>query len=274
MSYRQIGAIVGVSDVTALNVMKQSGAKNLAPATITGADGKQYPATRPQVEIKPAPVRYSDFHDDGWGDPGLDVPVVVVDDDPEIDRPDNPGLIADPAPAPAPATDHRLAVHWKSETPEHYTPAEIIASVVSLMGGIDLDPCSNSKDAPNVPAATVYTVDDDGLAQVWRGRVYMNPPYGRGIDQWVSKLVESYEMGNVTEGIALLPARPDTQWWQVLRDHPCCFVTGRLKFIGNNDPAPFPSAVFYLGPNVEGFYWAFSDFGDIWTRIDQGWFTA
>ena len=47
------------------------------------------------------------------------------------------------------------------------------------MGEIDLDPCSNSKAQPNVPALNHFTVEDDGLEQKWFGRVYMNPPYGR-----------------------------------------------------------------------------------------------
>lgn len=162
----------------------------------------------------------------------------------------------------------RLAVHHSSESPEHYTPAEIIEATIALFGEIDLDPCSNSHQAPNVPAKRCYTAADDGLAQFWGGRVYMNPPYGRGIDKWCRKLAESYNYGFVTEAIALLPARTDTQWWQIMRDYYRCEVIGRLTFIGNDNPAPFPSAIFYLGPNLAGFYQEFSKFGDIVGRID------
>lgn len=169
------------------------------------------------------------------------------------------------APVPTP-----LAVHYSSETPEHYTPATILDAVVRCLDGIDLDPCSNSHDTPNVPAAKHYTREDDGLRQLWRGRVFMNPPYGREIDDWVAKLVDEFENGGVTEAIALVPARTDTQWWQRLRDYHVCFVTGRLKFIGNVDPAPFPSAVFYLGGNTDMFVNVFEDFGDIWHRTRHG----
>ena len=163
-----------------------------------------------------------------------------------------------------------MGVHFSSDTPEHYTPAEIIDAAIACMGGIDLDPCSNSHETPNVPAATHYTRDDNGLAQVWRGCVYMNPPYGYEIDDWVSKLVDQYENGEVTEAIALVPARTDTQWWQRLRDYHVCFVTGRLTFIGNQDSAPFPSAVVYLGDSVETFVNAFEGIGDIWHRTRHG----
>lgn len=163
-----------------------------------------------------------------------------------------------------------MAVHFSSESPEHYTPSVIIEAAIACMGGIDLDPCSNSKETPNVPAATHYTREDDGLTQEWRGCVYMNPPYGREIDEWIAKLVSEYEAGNVTEAIALVPSRTDTQWWQRLREYHVCLVSGRLKFIGNNDSAPFPSAVFYLGQNIGRFVYAFEELGDIWRRTVRG----
>lgn len=168
----------------------------------------------------------------------------------------------DVANEPAP---HKMTIHFSSNTPEHFTPIEIIDAVIACMGDIDLDPCSNSKTEPNVPAAIHYTTEDDGLAQVWRGRVYMNPPYGREIGKWVTKLCECYEMGNVTEAIALVPARTDTGWFDQLIDdyrfH--CFVHGRLTFIGNAWAAPFPSAIVYLGTDWGRFYQAFRPFGRI-----------
>lgn len=163
------------------------------------------------------------------------------------------------------ARDHRLAVHFTSDTPEHYTPREIIDAVLACMGNIDLDPCSNSKTEPNVPADFHYTIEDDGLTQVWQGRVYMNPPYGREIGKWVSKLCAEYEAGNVSEAIALVPARTDTDWFdQLIDDYKFhCFVHGRLQFIGNDGNAPFPSAIVYLGTEWGSFYNAFRSFGRI-----------
>lgn len=162
-----------------------------------------------------------------------------------------------------------MAVHFSSETPEHYTPREVIDAVIACMGGIDLDPCSNSRESPNVPATTHYTQADDGLRQEWQGRVYMNPPYGREIVDWVSKLVATYEGGEVTEAVALVPSRTDTKWWSILRDYPVCLVSGRLKFGEAENGAPFPSAVFYLGPAFETgkFLRSFGHLGDIWQRV-------
>lgn len=165
-----------------------------------------------------------------------------------------------------------MAIHYSSDSPEHYTPQVIIDAALVCLGEIDLDPCSNSKDAPNVPARYHYTAADDGLTLPWAGRVYMNPPYGREIGAWVEKLTQSHKTGDVGAAIALVPARTDTQWFAMLRDYPVCFVTGRLTFVGNDDPAPFPSAVFYLGEDVATFYYAFDHLGDIWQRIEPGMF--
>lgn len=164
-----------------------------------------------------------------------------------------------------------MAVHFSSETPEHYTPQEVLDAVIACMGGIDLDPCSNSHESPNVPATTHYTQVDDGLKKQWAGRVYMNPPYGREIIDWVSKLVAAHESGEVKEAIALVPSRTDTKWWAMLRDYPVCLVSGRLKFGEAENGAPFPSAVFYLpnGTAIDRFYDAFSPLGDIWQRTTE-----
>jgi hypothetical protein len=163
----------------------------------------------------------------------------------------------------------KMAVHFSSDTPEHYTPKEIVEAVIECFGTIDLDPCSNSKETPNVPATTHYTIDDDGLAQHWHGKVYMNPPYGREIGQWVQKFLESYLYGDVTEAIALVPARPDTQWWKQLNEaYPLlCFVEGRLRFVNNDDPAPFPSAVIYLGHRGGDFWGVFQPLGETYQRL-------
>jgi len=159
-----------------------------------------------------------------------------------------------------------MAVHFSSETPEWYTPPEIIERVIAVMGAIDLDPCS-SNGKPNIPAAQHLTANDNGLAQQWHGRVYMNPPYGREIAGWVEHLCEQYESGNTIEAIVLAPSRTDTIWFRRLREYPRCFVWGRLRFSGHDNFAPFPSMVVYLGKNLGAFSDAFSDIGDIYAQL-------
>jgi hypothetical protein len=160
-------------------------------------------------------------------------------------------------------------VHHTSDEDEWLTPPEIIERVVAVLGAIDLDPCSNTFGDPAVTAAQRFTVADDGLAQPWAGRVYMNPPYGAEIGAWVEKLRGEYDEGNVTEAIALVPARTDTAWFAALRDTAVCFVRGRLRFSGSDNSAPFPSVVAYFGDDRERFAETFGAAGDIWVRLDQ-----
>jgi hypothetical protein len=156
---------------------------------------------------------------------------------------------------------------FSSKSSEWYTPKRLVELVVAFLGGVDVDPCSNSVAEPNVPAASHYTTENDGLAHAWCGKVYMNPPYGRPIGRWVEHLVEQREAGNLTEGLALLPARTDTGWFHLLRGYPLCFLRGRLRFITGDSQkqamtnAPFPSVLVYMGPDLGRFADTFGPLG-------------
>ena len=58
------------------------------------------------------------------------------------------------------------------------TPPDFVGDVIKFFGTIDLDPCSNDENNPNVPATKVYTEETNGLAHKWiADRVFMNHPY-------------------------------------------------------------------------------------------------
>ncbi len=80
----------------------------------------------------------------------------------------------------------------------------------------------------------------DGLTADWNGHVWCNPPYGRGIKDWVLKASQHYDLV-----VMLLPARTDTKWFHeiVLPNADVEFIKGRLKFGGGLSPAPFPSMI-------------------------------
>ena len=78
------------------------------------------------------------------------------------------------------------AVHFSSDSADWYTPDHIIQRVMEVLGDIDLDPCADPDRT--IPAATHFTPEGDGLSRGWHGRVYMNPPYGKEIARWVTKL--------------------------------------------------------------------------------------
>jgi hypothetical protein len=168
----------------------------------------------------------------------------------------------EPSPIPEPPQD-RLAVHYRSDTPEWYTPEHIIVKARQILGSIDLDPASSDTANKMMQAAEYYTEHNNGLALPWHGRVWMNPPYGDEIGKWTAKLLLEYEDGNVTEALALLPARPDTAWFAPLFRYSRCWVRGRLRFVGADNSAPFPSVIVYLGERPGVFLEQFRELGHI-----------
>lgn len=94
-----------------------------------------------------------------------------------------------------------------------------------------------------------YGCDGNGLEGVWRGRVWMNPPYGREIGNWVKRAYDCVDLGFAERVVCLLPARTDTRWWQdyVTRASEVHFLKGRVKFLDaqgkQQQSAPFPSAI-------------------------------
>ena len=91
----------------------------------------------------------------------------------------------------------------------------------------------------------------------------MNPPYGRGIGEWTRRCLDQYRE-NECEVIALLPARTDTGWWQdCWAADAICFIRGRLKFVGAESSAPFPSALVYWGDRHNRFTRAFAHLGKV-----------
>lgn len=138
----------------------------------------------------------------------------------------------------------KTAVHFSSETDNWATPQDFYDKLDSIFN-FTLDPCASDQ---NHKTAKYFTEADDGLAQSWDGeRVFMNPPYGREIGKWVEKA--SQIKGGLV--VCLVPARTDTRWWH---DHVVGggaitkYLKGRLKFGGQANSAPFPSAiVIFLG---------------------------
>ena len=155
------------------------------------------------------------------------------------------------------------------ESTEHYTPQYILDAVIACMGAIDLDPCSNSREIPNVPAAKHYTSQDNGLLQPWEGRVFLNPPFGPGVEVWFSKLYQEELAGRTTEAIVLWKSATETAAWKTLTVLSCrvCFPSARIRFAspqGNESGPTFSPALFYVGTRYERFEVAFAGIGTVW----------
>jgi len=165
--------------------------------------------------------------------------------------------------------DHAPALR-QHESTEHYTPQYILDAVIACLGAIDLDPASNSQEIPNVPAARHYTAQDNGLVQSWDGRVFLNPPFGPGVERWFSKLYLEWSAGRTTEAIVLWKSATETSAWKTLTAISCrvCFPSARIRFVGpSGDAGPGPTfspALFYVGSRVERFEKAFAKIGAVW----------
>ena len=167
------------------------------------------------------------------------------------------------------------ATMFSSKKHDWETPDELL-TVIERYRPIRLDPCTTHENPTH--AAEFFTPADDGLCQDWNasegGLVYVNPPYGRQLSKWVGKAVsESLRRPMTsdrygTEIIMLLPARPDTKNWQhgVFENaNAICFIKGRVRFKGADNPAPFPSALVYFGDREDDFVRHFSDLGQTFT---------
>ena len=134
------------------------------------------------------------------------------------------------------------------------TPPGLLDSLYTALGApFDLDPCSPTSDRRTAPvrARTYFTAADNGLALPWRGRVFVNPPYGRTLRQWVSKAQNEVSERRADLVVALVPARTETLWWHhhIAGAADAFMLRGRLSF-GNGTPAPFPSALILWGASA------------------------
>jgi phage N-6-adenine-methyltransferase len=150
---------------------------------------------------------------------------------------------------------------------EWYTPTQYIEAARKVLGSIDLDPASCEIAQETVKAAQFFTIDDDGLKQQWRGRIWMNPPYARGlINDFVGKLISEYQAGNVSSAIMVVHSTTDTSWFQAAARvaSALCFTDGRIEFYrpdGDSGSPTLGSAFFYFGPNADRFAEVFGRFG-------------
>lgn len=143
------------------------------------------------------------------------------------------------------------------------TPAYVLEPIRKLLGGIDLDPCTEADNPTG--ARAFYALPDDGLSLPWNGRnVFCNPPYGEARLQWIRRCVEfssvpfsaiaHYTPFARRPSILLIPAATETMPAQIaLRAcSSVLFVQARLRFAavrknGRHEAASHPSMLLGFG---------------------------
>ena len=137
-------------------------------------------------------------------------------------------------------------------TTEYMTPSYVIDMGRAILGKIDLDPASNALAQQTVRAERYYTKENDGLLKEWSGRVWLNPPYSRGlIDRFVIKILTS----NLEASLVLVNSATETGWAQnLMRDATWVFFFNhRIHFllppgVENSDQPRYPQMLVYRGP--------------------------
>lgn len=151
---------------------------------------------------------------------------------------------------------HSWKVIHSSKRQNWRTPPELFDQLNDLFN-FKLDVAS---DGDNALCDRYYTPDEDALSQSWNAGngnwSWCNPPYGRGLKDWIHKAVEESNKG---ARIALLAfACTDTKWfreaWHSARE--IWFFSGRIKFLDPDNPdaartpAPKGSALYVFDGQV------------------------
>lgn len=142
--------------------------------------------------------------------------------------------------------EHDQAVVFSSSKREWQTPDNIMRWLRAVFP-FTLDVCAT---AQNKQCEVFYSIENSAFTHVWMddvhdGVAYCNPPYGRDVEKWLSKMSEEAKFGVVV--VALLPARTSNKWF-----HKYCakgrviLLEKRVKFLIDGveqHGAPFPSMI-------------------------------
>ena len=144
---------------------------------------------------------------------------------------------------------------WQSKRPNpiQRTPDGLFRQLDAEFG-FTLDAASSDL---NHKCDRYFTVDDDGLGQDWgQEHVWLNPPFGHGLREWMRKAWESAQSGALV--VVLVPSATDMDWWHdyVSRADEVRFIRGRVSFLAENGDrgsnAFFPVSIVIFRPRSTG----------------------
>ncbi len=130
------------------------------------------------------------------------------------------------------------------------TPPKLFAYANARYGPFTLDAAA---DPQNALVPDFIGVTEDALAELthWPGRVWCNPPYGRGVRAWPLK-ASTEVLGNHADLVCmLLGARTDTVYWSRIHEtaSEVVLLNGRLTFKGECEDRKPDGVVIATRPN-------------------------
>lgn len=150
---------------------------------------------------------------------------------------------------------------------DYYTPLNIIQAVHKLWGGCpDLDPASCFEANRVVKAKEYYVERENGLLRRWRGKVFLNPPFGEW-KVWTDKVMTELKRGKIEAMVIISNGQTVfSDQFQPIVVHSDAFLIPdrRIHFWGKKAAKDAPrqgTFIYYIGRDTDGFDRHFSHLG-------------
>jgi phage N-6-adenine-methyltransferase len=160
---------------------------------------------------------------------------------------------------------------FTSRTDDWATPEDLF-SALDLEFQFTLDVAASAK---NAKCKKYFNKRVNGLQQDWKkgsrgGAVFCNPPYGKGVADWLQKAFKEAQAGCTV--VCLIPFRSDTKYFHEDILHKASeirLIKGRLKYNDGSNTAPFPSAVIiFKRGNTKTVWTSYDTYGEYLGSIE------
>jgi len=151
----------------------------------------------------------------------------------------------------SPWNEEQLFSSTENNTEKWETPDSLFQHIHQEFH-FDLDACAEKN---NAKLQNYISPETDSLSTDWSSlgnTVWLNPPYGRQIKDWMRKAYTESLKGLCV--VVLTFARTDTIWWHqyAMKAAEIRFIKGRVHFVredGHSGPATAPSAILVFDEN-------------------------
>lgn len=146
---------------------------------------------------------------------------------------------------------------------EWYTPKKLITDLRDFyQSGIQTDPASCEQANDFIKAETIYTKEQDGRHRLWKGNVWLNPPYCHGAAlEWLKIAIDKWLDREFDQCIILLNRSDNKQIYDIIDSENVCAyyqLRYRVAFINGDKTQPksaprYNNDLIYLGHKPRDF---------------------